>query len=651
MATLELVRTMAVHYQNSTYSLFPLNDIASRGFIAIALGLAILFYGGSTQVLQLGVVSLLLIGVVTRLSWSLRHKKIYWSWVHTLLALYVVCLIINIYTSVFAENSIQVAWLFLVLPMAVLLCGRTNDEYWQLLLPLLCLPMSFSVFWGFSEFFLGSGRSSGPVVDPNGWASGINLFFFVLAAWFFKSGGRTASTLFLLLGLFAAASFMAYSRVGLLVFAAAFTFVSIVALSMPAYRRRAVMLIVLIATTYYTVQFYRSAEEATKHSEGYTLDMQAVGWSQRLGQWQSGLAQYLDHPVTGSGLGTFKVLYPRYRTLADANTAGNYVHNDYIQLLAEGGPVLILFVVALAGFLLWQMSLALWRLAQTKKQKQSRKDFEIIVLIVALGTVFIHALMNFTFYNLVNQLIMGCVLARVLWLSGLTTEHLLTFRSPALIRIAVIVSATYVLLVNYADAISSDLVYQGGLLPLDRNDHADQMKTYEILSAIRQFRSQNSANRFAMAIFFRTSFDDQPEESTQARQSLAIATALEYQKGLEINPYSYQNQQFFADFLSQNPWLIELDEISSAPEQLLRSGVANAPFQIHRHVVLAEFLEQQGREDDAYQMLKAAIVWWPMRYNEYRVWQTQLHVKLLRMAKRRGDDETIRLLLNVAGPA
>ncbi|MFT6645339.1 MAG: hypothetical protein ACJAX5_002985, partial [Patiriisocius sp.] len=67
MATLELVRTMAVHYQNSTYSLFPLSDIASRGFIAIALGLAILFYGGSTQVLQLGVVSLLLIGVVTRL--------------------------------------------------------------------------------------------------------------------------------------------------------------------------------------------------------------------------------------------------------------------------------------------------------------------------------------------------------------------------------------------------------------------------------------------------------------------------------------------------------------------------------------------------------------------------------------------------------
>jgi len=631
--------------------LFTLSDIASRGFIAVALGLAILFYGGPTQVLQLGVVTLLLIGVVTRLSWSLQHKKIYWSKIHTLLALYAVCLIINVYTSVFAENSIQVAWLFLALPMVVLLCGRTNDEYWQLLLPLLCLPMSFSVFWGFSEFFLGGGRSSGPVIDPNGWASGINLFFFVLAGWFFKAGGRTASIVFLLLGLFAAAGFMAYSRVGILVFAAAFAFVSIIALSLRAYRRRAIMLIVLIAATYYSVQYCRSAEEAAQHNEGYTLDMQAVGWSQRFGLWQSGVAQYLDHPLAGSGLGTFKVLYPQYRTLADANTAGHYVHNDYIQLLAEGGPVLALFVVALVVFLLWQMTLSLWRLAHTEEQKQRRKDFEITVLIVALGTVFVHALMNFSFYNLMNQMIMGCVLARVLWLSGLSREQALKFHSPALIRTAVIVGAVYVLVVNYADAISRDLVYQGDLLSLDRHDPADQLKTYEILSTIRQLRSQNSANRFAMAMLFRTSFDDQPEENTQVRESLTIAAALEYQKGLEINPYSYQNQQFFADFLSQNPWLMELDEINSSPEQLLRNGIANAPFQIHRHVVLAEFLVQQGRADDAYQMLKAAMVWWPMRYDEYRVWRTQLHIKLLGMAKHRGDEETIRLLLDVAGPA
>jgi len=634
--------------------LLTLSDITSRGLLASALGLAILFYGGTTQVLQLGVVTILLIGVFMRFSWSLKHCKIYWSNVHTVLAVYAFLLVLNIYTSVFAENSLQVAWQFLVLPMTVLLCGRTNDEYWRILLPLLCLPMCFSVFWGFSEFFLDTGRASGPVIDPNAWASGINLFFFVLAAWFFKSGGRTATILFVLLGLFAAASFMAYSRVGGLVFAAAFLIVSVLALSLSIYRRRAVMLILIVATAYYSVQSHRSAEEATRHHEGYSLDIQSPGWSQRLAQWQSGLAQYRDHPITGSGLGTFKMLYPQYRTLGDSRTAGNYVHNDYIQLLAEGGPVLLLFVVALGVFLFWQLSRSVWRLlgpspdvAKPGRARQSelRKDFEIAVLIMALGTVFVHATMNFTFYSLVNQLIMGCVLARVLWLTGYSPERVLKFQSPRLIRTGLIIGMGYILLVNFADSVSSDLVYGGDVLPLNRDDPKDQLATYEILSAIQKLRSGNAANRFAMATFYRASFDAQPDDNIDGRRSLAIVTSLEYQRGLELNPYSYQIQGFFAEFLDQNLWLTEVEGIYQTPENLLRDGLSKAPFEIHRHLVLAEYLDQHGREDEAYEQLKSALVWSPMRYDRYDVWRTDLFVKLLGMAKSRQDQATLRELL------
>jgi len=616
--------------------------------------LAILFYGGATQVLQLGVVTMLLIGVVIRFSWSLQHHKIYWSNVHTLLAVYVFLIVVNIYTSVFAENSLHVAWQFLVLPMTVLLCGRTNDDYWHILLPLLCLPMCFSLLWGFSEFFLSTGRASGPVLDPNTWASGINLFFFVLAAWFFKSGGRTATILFVLLGLFAAASFMAYSRVGSLVFAAAFVIVSLIALSLSAYRRRAIMLILVVATAYYSVQSYRSSEEATRHNEGYSLDIQSSGWSQRLAQWQAGLAQYRDHPITGSGLGTFKILYPQYRTLDDARTAGNYLHNDYIQLMAEGGPAILLLVVALGVFLFWQLSRAVWRLFGPRsdssrpgraRQSERRKDFEIAVLIMALGTVFVHATMNFTFYNLVNQLIMGCVLARVLWLTGYAPEHALKLQSPQLIRGVLIIVVGYILLVNIADSVSSDLVYGGDVLPLDRHNPQDQLATYEILSVVQKFRSHNSANRFAMATFYRTSFDAQPKDNIEGRRSLAIVAALEYQRGLELSPYSYQMRKFFAEFLDQYPWLMEEEEIYQSPEQLLRGGLALAPFQIHRHLVLAEYLDQHDRKAEAYEQLKSALVWSPMRYDRYDVWRTDMFIKLLGMAKSRQDETTMRALL------
>jgi hypothetical protein len=621
-------------------AMLTLNDITSRGLITCALGFAILFYGGATQIFQLGVVTLLLIGVVSRLNWSIRHDKIFWSKAHTVLAVYALLLVVNIYTSEFAENSLIVAWLFLVMPMTVLVCGRTNDDYWRILLPLMCIPMSVSVFWGYTEFFLTEGRASGAFIDPNSWASGLNLFFCVLAAWFFRANGRTASAVFVLLGLVSAATFMAYSRVGNVVFASAFVFMSIIALSMHASRRRAVVLIMLVSAAYFSVHEYRDVELATKNNEGYTLNVESVGWSQRLAQWQAGIEQYQDYPL-GSGLGTFKVLYPQYRTLGDAYTAGNYVHNDYIQLLAEGGPVLVGFVLLLLSFLLWQLFQALRRLIKSQRSK----DFEIILLITALGSLFVHATMNFTFYILANQLLMGCVLARVLWLTGYCKEQTFQLHSPGLVRSGLVIAAVYVLVLNYADAISNDLVYQGGSLPLDRHDPSDQLQIYEILSGIKKLRPNNSANQFAMAIFYRTSFDQQPVDNEEGRRSLAVVTAFEYQNGLAINPFSLDSRRFFAEFLDENPWLMEVDGIDQTPEQLIRDGLAQAPFQMHRQLMLAEYLISHDREDEAYDLLKSGLNWAPMRYDDYQKWRTEFYVKLLRIARARDDRETLNLLL------
>lgn len=45
-----------------------------------------------------------------------------------------------------------------------------------------------------------------------------------------------------------------------------------------------------------------------------------------------------DHPVLGSGLGTLIVAYPRYETIYDGKVV-NHVHDDYVELLADGGLV------------------------------------------------------------------------------------------------------------------------------------------------------------------------------------------------------------------------------------------------------------------------------------------------------------------------
>jgi O-antigen ligase len=45
---------------------------------------------------------------------------------------------------------------------------------------------------------------------------------------------------------------------------------------------------------------------------------------------------FLDHPWTGTGLGTLQTVYPRYETLYDGKIV-NHTHNDYLEALAETG--------------------------------------------------------------------------------------------------------------------------------------------------------------------------------------------------------------------------------------------------------------------------------------------------------------------------
>jgi O-antigen ligase len=47
---------------------------------------------------------------------------------------------------------------------------------------------------------------------------------------------------------------------------------------------------------------------------------------------------YLSHPITGTGLGTFEDVFPRYETLYDGNVV-EHAHNDYMEALAETGTI------------------------------------------------------------------------------------------------------------------------------------------------------------------------------------------------------------------------------------------------------------------------------------------------------------------------
>jgi len=58
--------------------------------------------------------------------------------------------------------------------------------------------------------------------------------------------------------------------------------------------------------------------------------------SKRTSMRQDTLRIFLDHPWTGTGLGTLQTVFPKYETNYDGKIV-NHTHNDYLEALAETG--------------------------------------------------------------------------------------------------------------------------------------------------------------------------------------------------------------------------------------------------------------------------------------------------------------------------
>lgn len=94
----------------------------------------------------------------------------------------------------------------------------------------------------------------------------------------------------------------------------------------------------------------------------------------RIGLWKTALQIFLDNPWLGTGPGNFDLLYPIHR-IPGMNTRPWFVHNDYLQLLVEGG----IFLVLAAAPLLWWIVRMLGQ-AQRESHRALKKDMYLATL-------------------------------------------------------------------------------------------------------------------------------------------------------------------------------------------------------------------------------------------------------------------------------
>lgn len=88
----------------------------------------------------------------------------------------------------------------------------------------------------------------------------------------------------------------------------------------------------------------------------------------RLGWWRAALGMFADRPALGFGPGSFAYVYPAYHSPVTAGVATVYVHNYYLEFLAENG---------IFAFFFW-----VWAAASRLKGLSGLKKYALIAALV-----------------------------------------------------------------------------------------------------------------------------------------------------------------------------------------------------------------------------------------------------------------------------
>lgn len=330
-----------------------------------------------------------------------------WIWLLALAA--------NPFYSIWPEMSIWVGLIFALIPASVLglYSWLADDRVWCRLEWLLFGAGALVAAMMLFEYFVLGQRADGPFLDANAASA---VLYAILLPLFYRlmtvADRPLIRWLLVALGLLLAAGFFtAFSRAGAIVFVAALAGTMLVVLSA---RQRTLawrfgLCLLLVATAWAFVHY---GPQQSIHRDWDNLS-QDRSLEARFLMWRSTLDLYSDAPVLGHGLGTYKLLYPRYRSRQETGTTGDMAHNDYLQVLAGGGPLMLALLAGFVLLVLWAGLWLLWRIHKTRagpEQKALVRDMGLCAALLALA---VHATVNFIFFVLLLSLLAGLYAARL----------------------------------------------------------------------------------------------------------------------------------------------------------------------------------------------------------------------------------------------
>jgi len=306
--------------------------------------------------------------------------------------------------------------------------------------------------------------------------------------------------------------------------------------------------------------------------------------------WKDSVNIIKDFPVTGTGFGTFANIYPRYRTYTSPLSV-LHAHNDYLELLIEGG---------LIGFALvtWFLLVVLMKTLRVYRQRRERFSLYLYLgCLTGISSLLFHSLTDFNMHiganglyyffmigllvSAANTKFRGDPAESLLKKSASIRLKLLTFSiTTAMLTTGVAFNAGILLGDLYFS--SAEKIYLNPQIP--RHKLVDIGKTVQNASAFDPLESKYyyaSANMDMLLL----------------KRSSAL---INYRKAIYFSPLNSEILQRFGLVLS---WY---DNLKTA-EQFLEAGINNDISNSERYKTYADWLFSINKKTMAAEYLKKAL--------------------------------------------
>lgn len=317
----------------------------------------------------------------------------------------------------------------------VALAFRTEKEINRILLALIVIGFGVALFailqkytWNGKMYWVREVRENGavfgPFVNRNHFAGYMEMLIpvaigYTVAAFAgLPTKGRTAwrrfidrltseeankLTLLLFMMLVMSVSLvLSLSRTGILSFLTAMVLIGMILLLGRATKRWVLLPGILITALLISLTWFGLGPiiERLQTLLHITKDTSMLG---RIEVWKDTTRLVSDYPVMGTGLGTFEVTYPAYKTVPD-QVSYEHTHNDYLQLLSETGWVGFALGMGIIGMILGLIVRG-WRRRQNPWARAM-----LMGLFTGILALLIHGFTDFNFHIPANAVLFAGLL-------------------------------------------------------------------------------------------------------------------------------------------------------------------------------------------------------------------------------------------------